>query len=541
MRLSRRWILFPVMVVTILAAVTSAASYFWQADRRQAGQSTPAAGPTPSVTAMPTPTPSPGPVALGDTIPGDTIVVLSARPVHTLDPYLTTSIVPEESIAAHIWEPLVWVSDNLQLEPRLAESWQVINDFTWEFKLRQGVSFHNGEPFNAQAVKFSLERGWKLEGSLETFADDVGLQDVEIVDDYTVRLHVAQATVNVPFELASVEMLPPGYYGSASREDAVARPVGSGPYRFERWDQGEGVILSANQEYWGGAPRAETLVFGSQADVQQRLVDLESGLADIISDIPPALFSQADTPASRGVTIESARRFLIGMRGDDGTPLADTRVRQALNYAVNVDRIVQESQSGYGQRYASYVSPPNADPSLSPWPYDPDRARSLLAEAGYPDGFDMVMDVPLDRYVDGETIAGAVAEDLAQVGVRVELRDQEWPEYVRQLLARESSPLFLLTMSSRGNDLEDARNLAYLFPFNPTGWYNPDFEALLAEAASTYNRDKRRELLSRAQAIAFEEAPWICLWRPYEFYGVAHDLAWSPRPDALIYLYQSNE
>ena len=164
-------------------------------------RATPTAEPTAAATAVPQPT----------VASGESIVVLSARPLDTLDPYLMTTVFPEKSVAAHIWEPLIWLNDDLEIEPRLAESWQLINDFTWELKLRQGVLFHNGESFDAYAVKISLERAQTLEGSLETFADDANLEEVEILDDHTVRLHITQPLANLPYQLTSVEMLPPGY------------------------------------------------------------------------------------------------------------------------------------------------------------------------------------------------------------------------------------------------------------------------------------------------------------------------------------------
>lgn len=132
----------------------------------------------------------------------NTVVILMPRTVETLDPYLMTTVNPEDSVAVHLWDTLVWISDGLALEPRLAESWRLVNDTTWEFKLRPDVTFHNGEPFNAAAVKFSIERVAQLEGGLETFVADVDLRQVEIVDDCTVRLITAKPDVSVPYQLA---------------------------------------------------------------------------------------------------------------------------------------------------------------------------------------------------------------------------------------------------------------------------------------------------------------------------------------------------
>jgi len=469
----------------------------------------------------------------------DTVVILVPRAVETLDPYLMKTINPEDSVAAHLWDTLLWINDDLTLKPRLVKSWRLINDTTWEFELRQDVTFHNGEPFNAAAVKFSIERAAQLKGGLETFATDVGLQRVEIVDDYTVRLVTAKPNVSVPYQLASVEMLPPGYYESGG-ENLASSPIGSGPYHFLRWESDGSVVLEANPDYWQGPPVFSTLIFRPVAEPATRVTLLLNGDAHLISDLTPEQIETLKTESTRVEAIESTRRLFIGIRTDTNSPLGDKRVRQALNYAVDVDTLVNNLAGGYGQRYGSWVNPPHNLTTLTPWPYDPDRAKALLAEAGYPDGFQVALDTPIGRYYQDQAIAYAIAEQLAEVGIQVQVQPYEWSDYVSErLIPREMAGLFLLGIASRGNGLEDTSNLSADFLFNPTPWHNAEFERLVAEARSTFNDTQRQTLLNQAQAIAYEEAPWIWLWRPYDFYGVASWLDWKPRPDGLIYLYKA--
>jgi peptide/nickel transport system substrate-binding protein len=457
----------------------------------------------------------------------------------TLDPYYMVSIDPEDSIAAHLWDTLVWLNNDLELEPRLAESWSLVNNLTWQLELRQGVTFHNGEPFNAQAVKFSLERTGQIENSLETFAQDVALESVEVIDDYTVRIHTANPAVSTIYELSTVEMLPPTYYSQTDLKDLARNPVGSGPYRFVSWDPGGSVVLETDADYWLGTATIDTLVFQTERDVGTRLARLADGDADLITDLPPDRAEEASTTDTRLSAIESSRRLFIGLRIDDGSPLADKRVRQALNYAVNVKALTSEFHGSHGQRYGSWVNPPQANITLSPWPYDPQEARDLLAQAGYPDGFEITMDTPVGRYYRDREIAEAIAAQLAKVGIQVTVQPWEWSIYVRErLVPKKTAPLFLLSLASRGNALEDTRNLAYDFPFNPTLWYDGNFQDLLSQAEGQFNQTLRLELLYQAQAIAYEEAPWIWLWRPFVFYEVDKDLGWwQPRADGLMYLY----
>jgi peptide/nickel transport system substrate-binding protein len=510
-------------------------------DKRETESPVPSATPrvteeTKDVSAEDTPSTE---IPTADSGRADTVVVLVPRAVEALDPFLMRTVNPEDSIAAHLWDTLIWLDDDLNLQPRLAESWRLVNDTTWEIKLRSDVVFHNDEPFNAAAAKYSIERTAQLEGGLETFAADVGLQQIEVIDDYTIRLITAESDASVPYQLASVEMLPPGYYGFGGTA-STSSPVGSGPYRFSRRDGDGSIILEANPDYWQGTPTIYTLIFRPIPDPATRVKQLLDGKAHLISGLSPDQVANLETDNTRVELIESTRRLFIGIRVDTAGPLADRQVRQALNYAIDVNALVDNFSEGYGQRYGSWVNPPHNANALSPWPYDPSKARALLARAGYADGFQITLDTPIGRYHEDQAVAYAVAEQLAQVGIQVQVQSYEWPSYVyNRLIPKETSSLFLLSLASWGNGLEDVANLSTNFPFNPTLWHNAEFERLVAEARASFNDTRRQALLNQAQTIAYEEAPWIWLWRPYDFYGVAAWLDWQPRADGLLYLYRT--
>jgi len=150
----------------------------------------------------------------------------------------------------------------------------------------------------------------------------------------------------------------------------------------------------------------------------------------------------------------------------------------------------------------------------------------------------LTLHTPVGVYYQDVTIAETIAQQLEEIGITVEVETIDWATYVRELLSDDTAPLFLLGLNSRGDGLEDVRNLSSAFAFNPTGWQNESFEEALRQAAKTFNENVRARLLNEAQSIAYDEAPWIWLWRQYELYGVSNDLTWKPRPDGLIYLYQ---
>ena len=484
------------------------------------------------------------PFAGGATTPGPesesagSTLILVADEITTLEPYRMVRVHPDGSVASHLWDTLTWLNDDLQVEPHVAESWRLVNNFTWEFRLHQGITFHNGEPLNAEAVRFSIERARSMAGSLETLAEDVGLEQVEVVDDYTVRLTTRQPIANLPFHLAFLEILPPVYYSQTPPDQLAVAPEGSGPYRLDRWTPDEGVVLEAVPTYWKGSPALSRLIFQAVPGAEERLAALRDGRASLVTDLPPMPIDEWDSPTSRLEAIESTQRMFVGMRIEEASPLADKRIRQALNYAVNVDQIVSDWLAGYGERYGSWVNPPWNNPELAPWPYDPDKARDLLAEAGYRGGLTATLRTPAGVYYQDEVIAKAIAQQLGEAGVNVTVEVVDWTTFVRQMLSGDIPLLFLLGLNSWGDGLEELKNLSTAFAFNPTGWRNESFEDTLKQAVNTFNESARTRLINEGQAIAYEEAPWIWLWRQYDFYGVSQNLAWTPRRDGLVHLYR---
>lgn len=446
------------------------------------------------------------------------------------------------SVAAHVWDTLTWLDENLTVQPRLAESWRLVNDLTWEISLRREVQFHNAEPFNAAAAAFSLRRTGELAGGLQTFADDVSLESVEIVDDYTVRIHTTKPVVDVPYYLTQVEMLPPDYYGQASVEESIGQPVGTGPYRFSSRNGPNEIILVANPDYWQGKARFETLTYRFVPDLSQNLPALSAEETTLVAGLSPQQITLADEAGWQVDAVESSKRLFIGIRAGEDSPLADARVQQALNYAIDVKDIAATYLGGYGQRYGKWSVQPGEAGDQATWSYNPVKARELLAEAGYPDGFETTLDAPIGRYHDDRAVTQAIVAQLAQVGVIVEIQSYDWPTYVAQhLLPGDVAPLYLLGLNSRGNTLEDLSTLSVAFPFNPLDWRNADFSSLLLEARQTFNQGLRTRLLNDAETIVVKEAPIIWLWRQYDFYAFTPDLVWTSRPDGLIDLYQPGE
>jgi len=484
--------------------------------------------PEPQPTTEPTPIPVPGPTG--------EIVELSGIDPNTLDPYQMTTTNPEQNIAIHIFDQLIWRTADGEYVPMLAKSWEIVDDLTWEFKLRDDVYFHNGEHFTGEAVKFSLERARDLEESVSTEPTDIHYESTEIIDDYTIRIHTAEpAPVMVP-ALSGFMIMPPGYYSETPLEEAAENPVGSGPYKFISWERDGPLVIEANEDYWGDVPNIKKITVRAVPEAGARIAELEAGTADLITNVPPDQTDLVETDNSHLEAIEGNRRiFIYIFCGDESKPWADKRVRQAMNYAVDVETIGETLFAGYAERYNSWIVPPNDNPDLEPYPYDPQKAQDLLADAGYPDGFEIKLHTPVGRYNKDKEAAEAIGAYLTEVGIQTEVIPVDWSTYVQEMLIpHENLEIGLIGLSSRAVDLYDAQNLDYDFPLNMTEWYNERFEELYDEASKTLDDEKRQELLFEAQEIAYEACPWIWLWRQYDFYGVSDRLDWSPRSDELV-------
>ena len=467
--------------------------------------------------------------------PAAEIVVLSGIDPNTLDPYLMTTLNPEENIGFHIWDQLVWRTADRELVPMLATSWALIDDLTWEFTLREDVDFTNGEHFTAEAVRFSLERARDLPGSVNSTPYGISYASSEILDDYTIRIHTERPAPNLTRELSNFNIVPPRYYADTPLEELAEHPVGSGPYRFVSWERDGPLVIEANDDYWGGAPAIQKITMRAVPEASARIAELETGAVDLISNVPPDQTNLVQTDRSRVEAMEGLRRIFIYIHLEEGKPWADVRVRQAMNYAVDVNTIGETLFAGYARRYATFMNPPNDNPDLKPYPYDPEKARALLAEAGYPDGFDVILNTPVGRYNKDKEAAEAVAAYLREVGIRAEVIPVDWSTYLQEMLVpRQNLQLGLIGFGTTTSELLEAQQLTKDYPLEITDWYNEEYEALYAQAAGTLDREERLALLYRAQAIAYEECPWIWLWRQYNFYGVSKRLQWTPRADERI-------
>jgi peptide/nickel transport system substrate-binding protein len=467
--------------------------------------------------------------------PSDTVTVAQGTDPTILDPHRFGGQ-PDNNIMYHIFDQLVWRGDDLEIEPELAESWEIIDDLTWEFHLREGVEFHNGEPFNAEAVEFTVERAGNEDlNPTVRFRRDVPLDELEIIDDYTIRFVTERPHALMLDHLNELLIMAPEHYSEISDDDATRDAVGTGPFKLREWVRDDHLTLERNEDYWAGPPDIGTLVFRPIPESSSRIAELETGGVDVIVNVPPDQIDRVDSAEDTRIEpVQGGRRIFVGISLNYEF-FQDVRVRQALNYAVDVDTIIDSLLGGYGERMRSIANEPWKNPDLDPYPYDPDRARELLAEAGYEDGLDIVMQAPDGRYTMDRDVAVAVASYLDEVGVRTEVEITEWSLYLEQLQARETEPLYFLGLGAWFNGQDELRSVQTDDTYASNNWVNDDFESGYAELTQTFDEDERRELSYELQRIVFEDCPWIFMYKQYDLYGVSERLDWQPRADERMY------
>jgi len=385
--------------------------------------------------------------------------------------------------------------------------------------LREGVFFHDGTPFNAEAVKINLDRF--IPGARFRFLL-AKVVNVEVVGEYTVKLYTEEPFAPMVAHLTHgfIGMLSPASIEAAG-EETINAPVGTGPFEFVEWVRGEHILVARNENYWGKAPYLDEVMWRIVPEDAARVIMLQAGEADVIFRVPPddVQFLDAD-PNINVVHADSVRTIYIGFNVQR-EPYTDVRVRQAINYAVNKEEIVKYILGGAGRVSDAPIAPGIFGyKAAGPYEYDLEKARALLAEAGYPDGFKEKLFHPTGRYLMDAAIAEAVQAQLREVGIEVELITMEWATYLafsRKPVEESELEMYLL---SWGTVTGDADYGLYAL-FHTTQWVpggsarsfysNVQADLLMDTARVTPTPDLRRAIYGELIEILWRDAPWLYL------------------------------
>jgi peptide/nickel transport system substrate-binding protein len=429
--------------------------------------------------------------------------------------------------------------------PMLATGWKIVNDTTWEFTLRQGVKFHNGEPFTAQSVKATMDYIKDPANKTHYLPRWVLVKDVQVVNDYTVRFVTEKPWPGLIDRMAGTDFLPmpPKALQEQGGPALAARPIGTGPFRFVQWVRDERLVLERNPDYWQGAADVSKVTFRYIPEFSARLAALLAGEIDIMKDVPPHAVDLVDRSGKAKVrsTVSSRINYLALVNLKPG-PMQDLRVRKAMNHAVNVDELIQQVLKGRASRMCGSLSPINVDftPGIDCFKHDPERARALFKEAGVdPAALQLTLDTPSGRYPLDKDVSLAIASQLQRLGIKVNVVVNEWGTHLDKIKNRATGDMFFLGW---GPALDAQNTIEQLFigkqTYSSYGG-NAALEAKINQALTIVDPKKRLEAWADIQRLVHAEAPWVFLWQQHDLYGVAGWIDWSPRADEKVWMYEA--
>ncbi|MEW6266931.1 MAG: ABC transporter substrate-binding protein [Thermodesulfobacteriota bacterium] len=459
--------------------------------------------------------------------PKGDLVICQAAEVSAADPARHHSIT-DINYTLQVFDMLYLRDGQGNPQPRLATSHQIVNDTTWEFKLRTGVKFHHGTVMTAKDVKFSLDRMTDPQTKAFFAPFYSTIKEVKVIDDSTFQV-LTKAPDPLLLKRLSLNLfiLPSELFKEKGAEAFFQNPVGTGPFKFVSWTRNDRMIFEANEAYWDGAPKVKRVILRPVPEAATRLAELQTGNADIITNIPPFLVPQVKSAPNVDVrSISSGRVMFLYINCLAEGPLKNKKVRQALNYAVDKKSIIDNILKGSGVPMPVNLTPYHFgyDSSLKPYAYDPAMAKKLLAEAGYSSGLKLVFNSPSGRYLLDKEVAQAIAGMFNAVGIQTEMKVHEWGTYTQILTGKKLQDIGFIGWGNTLNDA-DGNFQPYFTPDSVFSYYStPALADRINAARTTLDEKKRMEIYKEAQKEVYEEAPLVFLYQQIDHYGVSKNL-----------------
>ncbi len=464
--------------------------------------------------------------------PSGTLTIVQGADITTTDPFQIQAI---RGMHTSIYDQLLVRDANFKIAPWLATSWENPDEHTWVFHLRQGVKFHNGEPFNAASVVWSFQR-FVAPDEKNIYASMLSpVSQVDALDDYTVKVTTKDPFPALLENLAYGVFMGPPQAMQTQGDEFFKNPVGTGPFKFVSWSPGEKMVVEAAGGHFGGDPKIKTIVWQPVTEDATRVVELRTGQADLITSVSPGQISQLDGQPGISVVKFPSQSFMVLIMNAAKPPFDDPRVRQAMNYAVDKQAIITTLLGGNGTVLPAPAGPAHEgyDPNLGVmYNYDPDKAKQLLADAGYANGFSFTLDTPDGRYLQDKAVAQAVGGMLAKVGVQAKVNPWEWGAFVKLLQDKTSDMLLIQQGGSTTDNLFPASFSSRIKGLTWQGYSNEQADALIDQARTTVDSTARNKIYGDFIRLIQQDAPWVYLYYQTNISGVRDRVTgFVPRPD----------
>ena len=466
---------------------------------------------------------------------GLTITIAQPADATTMDPGRSTQVLTVNYFH-NLYDTLTRWDGNLKLQPALAAAWKPAGETVWEITLRSGVKFHDGTPLTAEDVKAVYERNL-APGKTVVTAGFATIDKIEALSPTTLRITTKKPDPLMPVRMAQMGgyIYPKRFATDDGAKELARKPIGTGAYKFAEWIKDDRLVMDANREWWGWGgkpPTVDRVVWKPIPDDFARLSALQGNEVDVITNVPPDQMKIV-----RVLTVPATRTVAMTMNAAH-PPLSDRRVRQALHYATDINGIIKNLYAGQGKPYSGGLADTDFgfNPALKPYPYDPAKAKALLAEYGQP--VEITLIAGQGTMINDKQLLEALADMWSQVGVKAKINMMEMAQRQKMLNDRAIPPggLFLANPQST---LLDADGVLWRI-FHPNGFNGKywaanqpgqRFHDVMEQARYSLDQKKRKELYTEATRIMHEEKPWLELFQEVVIYGVSKRMSFKPRAD----------
>ncbi len=485
-----------------------------------------------------------------------TLVVGLSTDISTLDPAPIGSR-DNSNVARHIFGTLFTMSGSGEALPVLAETLDISDDgLAYVYTLKEGLTCHDGEALTAEDAAYSFNRAGDpanaFTGNTPGFVfSSIDFQSAEALDERRVQINIGAPNPIAFGLIAEVFIHCKDSYEAMSLDEAASNPIGSGPYKLAEWRRGSEVVLEAVDESAG----FKNIIWRIVPEASTRAAELMAGNVDIITNVAPDQMDVINRSGTAEVNpIQGTRRMYVGFNLSDsmaqepgGDAIQDPAVRRALQYAVDVPTICKQLLNFECERMTGIVNPPNANQSITPYPYDPAKAEELLDAAGWPRGddgkrFSIAFQAGQGRYLNDVNVVQAIAQYLSDVGLDVDLQIMEWSSvYIPIIRERNAGPLYFIgSGGALWSPLYDMTDLAKIDAgTNYTHWDDPRWFDRWVDIAAAKSKEEQRTIIDEMLQVFYDDGPWLHLYFQPDFYGVSNRINWSPRPDEKVYLWNA--
>ena len=477
----------------------------------------------------------------------DRITLALERDQNNMDPFLHFQRVGI-LMNINMYDSLLHKTRQLEYDPSLATKWKALNATTWEFELRKGVKFHNGDVFRAEDVKFTFERVLNPETKSPQYGNVRGVKEVKIIDEHTVRL-----ITDKPFPLLLERMvffpiIPKKHFEKVGAQVfAEQAPSGTGPYKFVEWKRDQYLKLERFEDHWRGPAPIKTFIIRVIPETSTQVAELKTGGVDIVRSLPPDLMPDIRAnPTTYVSTAPILRTHYVAL--DMRVPPFDKKeVRQAANYAIDRQAIIEKLMGGLGRIVPTVINAMafGYDATIEPYSYDPKKSKALLTQAGYPNGVDITLHTGFGTAW-GRQMAEAIAEMLTEVGLRTNLKMWDPGPAWDKFFQGEGKATNGFYGSWGYYSTFDADAILHpLYHTEPGGWVGkwyarvPGLDQLIDEGRSSVDKEKRLATYTKLQRLIKEEAPSIFLYHQYDMLGINKRIVYDARGDEWIWVYDA--